>query len=219
MKIIDLSFEIENGMPTCGTPWHQTVKVEQMGTIDTVGRNTHSILLGSHIGTHMDAPYHFIEGGRTIESTPLETLCGPISVIDLTYLKAGDVVQYDDVKDLKVTERMLFRFDWFKHWRTGDYYKAFPYFSEEAVSFLIANGIKLFAMDTPSPDDGQNIHSTMNAADSPNHKTLLGKDIVIIEYLNHTDQIDLTKQHTLVALPLKIKGSDGSPSRVILFEE
>ena len=215
MKIIDLSFEIENGIPNCGTPWHQTVKVEQMGTIDTVGRNTHSILLGSHTGTHMDAPYHFVKGGRTIESTPLETLCGPISVIDFSKFKAGDVVQYDDVKDLKVTERMLFRFDWFKHWRTGDYYKAFPFFSEEAVSFLMANGIKLLAMDTPSPDDTKNI----NSIDSPNHKALLSKDIIIIEYLNNTDQIDLAKKHTLVALPLKLKGSDGSPSRVILFEE
>ena len=215
MKIIDLSFVIENGIPTCGTPWHQTVKLEQMGTIDTVGRNTHSILLGSHTGTHMDAPYHFVKGGRTIESTPLETLCGPISVIDFSRFMAGDVVQYDDVKDLKVTERMLFRFDWFKHWRTGDYYKAFPFFSEEAVSFLMANGIKLLAMDTPSPDDTKNI----NSIDSPNHKALLSKDIIIIEYLNNTDQIDLTKKHTLVALPLKLKGSDGSPSRVILFEE
>lgn len=215
MKIIDLSFVIENGIPTCGTPWHQTVKLEQMGTIDTVGRNTHSILLGSHTGTHMDAPYHFVKGGRTIESTPLETLCGPISVIDFSRFKAGDVVQYDDVKDLKVTERMLFRFDWFKHWRTGDYYKAFPFFSEEAVSFLMANGIKLLAMDTPSPDDTKNI----NSIDSPNHKALLSKDIIIIEYLNNTDQIDLTKKNTLVALPLKLKGSDGSPSRVILFEE
>ena len=215
MKIIDLSFEIENGIPNCGTPWHQTVKVEQMGTIDTVGRNTHSILLGSHSGTHMDAPYHFIKGGSTIESTPLETLYGPISVIDFSKFKAGDVVQYDDVKNLKVTERMLFRFDWFKHWRTGDYYKEFPFFSEEAVSFLIANGIKLLAMDTPSPDNMKNI----NSIDSPNHKAFLSKSIVIIEYLNNTDQIDLAKKHTLVALPLKIKGGDGSPSRVILFEE
>ena len=208
---MDLVCEI----PCGGTPWHQTVKLEQMGTIDTVGRNTHSILLGSHTGTHMDAPYHFVKGGRTIESTPLETLCGPISVIDFSKFKAGDVVQYDDVKDLKVTERMLFRFDWFKHWRTGDYYKAFPFFSEEAVSFLMANGIKLLAMDTPSPDDTKNI----NSIDSPNHKALLSKDIIIIEYLNNTDQIDLAKKHTLVALPLKLKGSDGSPSRVILFEE
>ena len=72
------------------------------------------------------------------------------------------------------------------------------------------------AMDTPSPDYGGNIQSK---EDSPNHKALLKKDVVIVEYLNNTDQIDLTKKHTLVALPLKIKGSDGSPSRVILFEE
>ena len=216
MKIIDLSFVIESGMPTCGTPWHQTVKVEHMGTIDTVGRNTHSILLGSHTGTHMDAPYHFIETGHTIETTPLETLCGAISVVDFTRFKSGSVVKLEDIKQLQVTERMLFRFDWFKKWKTPEFYKSFPYFDEAAVDYLIKGGIKLMAMDTPSPDYGGNIQSK---EDSPNHKALLKKDVVIVEYLNNTDQIDLTKKHTLVALPLKIKGSDGSPSRVILFEE
>ena len=66
MKIHDLSFDIETGMPTCGTPWHQVVSITQMGKINDVGRNTHAILLGSHSGTHMDAPYHFIEDGITM---------------------------------------------------------------------------------------------------------------------------------------------------------
>ena len=125
MKIIDLSYVIENGMPTCGTSWHENVNIRQLGKISEVGRNTHSILLGSHTGTHMDAPYHFIECGRTIESTPLDVICGEISIVDFSSLKAGSIVTMSDVSELKITERMLFRFDWFKKWKTADFYKSF----------------------------------------------------------------------------------------------
>ena len=125
------------------------------------------------------------------------------------------LVKLEDVNKLKVTERMLFRFDWFKTWKTADFYKCFPYFGEEAVDFLIKGGIKLMAMDTPSPDYGGNIQSK---EDSPNHKSLLKKDVVIVEYLTNTDQLDLSKKHIIIALPLKFNGCDGSPSRVIIEE-
>lgn len=216
MNIIDLSYVIENGMPTCGTPWHEKVKICQLGKIPEVGRNTHSILLGSHTGTHMDAPYHFIEDGRTIEHTPLNIICGEISIIDFSSFQDNTIVKLSDVLNLKITERMLFRFDWFKKWKTPDFYKSFPYFSEEAIDFLIQNGIKLMAMDTPSPDNGSNINSL---EDSPNHKRLLKNDVVIVEYLTNTDLIDCNKTYNIFALPLKVQGSDGSPCRVILIEK
>ena len=215
MKIIDLSYVIENGMPTCGTPWHENVNIKHLGFLDEVGRNTHALTMGSHTGTHMDAPFHFIEGGRTIEYTPLDVVCGEIQIVNFTHIGPNGIVKYDDVKDLKVTERMLFRFDWFKTWKTPEFYKSFPYFEEAAVDYLIKGGIKLMAMDTPSPDYGGNIQSK---EDSPNHKTLLKKDVVIVEYLTNTDQLDLTKKHRIIALPLKFKGCDGSPSRVIMEE-
>ena len=75
MKIIDLSYVIENGMPTCGTPWHENVNIKHLGFLNEVGRNTHALTMGSHTGTHMDAPFHFIDGGRTIEFTPLDVVC------------------------------------------------------------------------------------------------------------------------------------------------
>lgn len=215
MKIIDLSYVIENGMPTCGTPWHENVNIKHLGFLDKVGRNTHALTMGSHTGTHMDAPFHFIDGGRTIEYTPLDVVCGEIQIVDFTYIGPNGIVKYDDVKDLKVAERMLFRFDWFKKWKTHEFYKSFPYFEEAAVDYLIKGGIKLMAMDTPSPDYGGNIQSK---EDSPNHKTLLKKDVVIVEYLTNTDQLDLTKKHRIIALPLKFKCCDGSPSRVIMEE-
>lgn len=203
-------------MPTCGTPWHENVKIEHLGKLEEVGRNTHSITMGSHTGTHMDAPLHFIDGARSIESTPLDILCGDITVVDFTHIKQGGIVALDEVRKMNITERMLFRFDWWRNWKTPNYYKGFPYFEVEAVEYLIEKGVKMMAMDTPSPDDGSGINAM---DDSPNHKILLKNDVIVVEYLTNTDMIDLSKKHKIVALPLKIKGSDGSPSRVILFED
>ena len=74
MKIYDLSFDLESNMPTCGTPWHQKAEISRMGRLDEVGRNTHKILLGSHTGTHMDAPFHFIDDGITMEKLDIDLM-------------------------------------------------------------------------------------------------------------------------------------------------
>lgn len=215
MKIIDLTLTIDNDCMTCGTPWHEKVKIEKMGTIVEVGRNTSRIVLGSHSATHMDAPLHFVDGGRSIEATDLNICVGPVTCVNLEHIGVNDIVTLKDVENVSVSERMLFVFGWFKNWKTPNYYKGFPYFSTEAVKFLMDSGMKLMALDTPSPDDGSGITAF---DDSPNHKMLLPADIIVIEYLCNTDQIDFSKKYEIIALPLKIFGADGTPARVILRE-
>ena len=217
MNNYDLTFDVETDMPTCGTPWHQLVEITPMGKIDTVGRNTSRIVLGSHSGTHMDAPYHFIDDGKTMEKLDINIMKGIVQIVDFRNKRAGDVVTLDDVNKLKITGRMLFAFGWYHNWKTDSYYKSFPYFSQEAIKFLIDGGIKLMAMDTPSPDDGSSIKH-IGETDSPNHVSLLKNEVIIVEYLNNTDILDVNKQYEIVALPLKIKGSDGCPARVIVSE-
>lgn len=216
MKLIDLTLNLETDMPTCGTKWHQKVKVEQLGKIDDVGRNTSKIVFGSHSGTHMDAPKHFIQNGKTIEQLDMNNLIGPAKVVFFTNKKSGSIVELEDVENIEVTEKMIFVFGWYKNWKTDRYYKEFPYFSEEAIKYLVKKGMKTIAMDTPSPDNGGNIND--KKCDSPNHKYMLKKGIVIIEYLNNTKKLKKDKKYKLIALPLKIKGSDGSPARVIVEE-
>lgn len=218
-EIIDLTLKVESKMPTCGTSWHQNVQIEQMGTLEEVGRNTSSILLGSHSGTHMDAPRHFIDEGSGIDSIDLNILCGDVNIVNLRNKEAGDIVHLSDIKRIKITTRMIFAFGWYKHWKSERYYKHFPYFSEEAINYLIKNGMRLMALDTPSPDCGDAIHSIDGRdSDSPNHKMMLKNGIVIVEYLNNTDLIDLSKKYEIIALPLRVVGVDGCPSRVILRE-
>ena len=215
MAIIDLSLTIDNECQTCGTPWHQKVMIEKMGNLETVGRNTSRIVLGSHSATHMDAPLHFINGAHGIDKNDLDICVGDVTCVDFRHIGVGEVVSVADIKNLNISTRMLFVFGWFKNWKTKEFYKGFPYFSKEAVKYLIDNGMKLMALDTPSPDNGSAINEK---DDSPNHKLLLQKDIIIVEYLCNTDKIDFKKKYEIIALPLKIANSDGSPSRVILRE-
>lgn len=218
-EIIDLTLKVETNMPSCGTAWHQKVQIEQMGTLEEVGRNTSRILLGSHSGTHMDAPRHFIDDGPGIDSIDINLLCGDVGIVNLRNKEAGDIVHLSDLKNIKITTRMIFVFGWYKHWKSEQYYKHFPYFSEDAITYLMENGMKLMALDTPSPDCGDAIHNRGDSdADSPNHKRMLKSGIVIVEYLNNTDLIDFSKKYEIIALPLRIAGVDGCPARVIVRE-
>lgn len=216
MKVIDLSYTIDANCMTCGTPWHEKVKIIPMGRLATVGRNTHSIMLGSHTGTHMDAPLHFLEGAEGIDQVDLDKICGSCKVVDMTHKGVGDIVTLQDVQSTGITKRMLFRFDWFRHWQTAQFYKGFPFFSEEAARHLVDGGLRVLALDTPSPDTGDAIGKM---DDSPVHRILLKAGVTIIEYLTNTDQLDLAKAHTIFPLPLKLKDCDGAPSRVIMLEE
>lgn len=215
MKIIDLSMTIDNECMTCNVPWHEKVKIERLGKLDEVGRNTSSFTLGSHTATHMDAPSHFMNGMKDIDELDLNTCIGPVTCVDFRHMKAGDLVTLDDVKKIQVSERMLFVFGWCRWWKNAQYYKDFPYFEEEAVRYLIDNGMKFMAMDTPSPDT---VAAIEKKDDSPMHKLLLAQEVIIVEYLTNTSEIDFAKEHEIMALPLKIKGADGSPARVVLKE-
>jgi len=212
MEIIDLSHTLDNECMTCGTPWHEKVKITQMGTIDFVGRNTHGIVLGSHSGTHIDAPLHFYNGADGVDRLDLKLVYGTCEVVDMSAKGKGCVVEKDDLIKMKITERMIFRFDWFKYWKSDDFYQGFPYFSLEAAKYLVDCGMKVIALDTPSPDCGDAIGKT---DDSPVHKLFLSNGVTIIEYLTNTDCLKVGIEYKLVAFPLKIKDCDGSPARVV----
>ena len=113
-------------------------------------------------------------------------------------------------------QRLVFRYDWPRYWGNMTYYTDYPYLSAEVCDYICEAGVRLIAMDTPSPDDPINGPSSDN--DSPNHKTLLGNDVVIVEYLCNLDQITAPIVQ-LVVLPLKIQQGDGAPARCIAIEE
>lgn len=106
MKIIDLTHAIQKGMPTFKAHWHTPVSITQMGRIEVEGRETRKLVLGTHTGTHVDAPLHFTPGGNTIDKLPLNRLIGDVSIIDFTHFTENQMVTCDDIAALTITDRM-----------------------------------------------------------------------------------------------------------------
>lgn len=216
MRIIDISHDLENGMIKFSAPWHIHTEISELGRINEVGRNTKKVIFSSHAGTHMDAPLHFIENGRSVEKLDLNTLVGEVSILDLTFLNENEPVTINMLKKFDLSDRIILKFGWWKWWNTDKFYIHYPYLSDEAAQYLVDSGVKLIGMDTPSPDCSD--IKSMSKDDSKVHKLLLSNEIIIVEYLNLREVTDYSNW-MLAALPLKIKGSDGAPSRVVLFKE
>src|SRR5271165_2865576 len=218
MKITDLTLTIEEGMMTFPTHWHPVVEITILGRHGIEGRETRKLVLGTHIGTHADAPRHFIPNGKGIDEVPLDVLVGPAQVVNFTPARP---LQEIDVPDLeaklggKVPARLILRTDWSEHFGQMPFYTQYPFLSEKAARWLVQIGVRLIAMDTPSPDNPA--HSRGTAKDSPNHKVLLGAGVVLVEYVANLKAVTASEVE-LVVMPLKLKGCDGSPARCVAIE-
>ena len=219
-RIVDLSMEIHEGMQTFCAHWHPLVEITQMGRHGIENRETRKIILGSHVGTHVDAPLHFIPNGEPVNNIPLEVLVGRASVLDFSHLQDFQEIGVDDLLEAiggRCMERLIFRFDWdLKALGTNRYYSHHPFLSEEACQWLVENNCKLIALDTPQPDNPKNGYGASN--DAPNHRILLGASVIIVEYLVNLREINCSVVNLVVA-PIKIRGSDGAPARCFAIIE
>ncbi len=218
MKIIDLSLQIEEGMMTFPTHWHPVVEITILGRHGIEGRETRKVVLGTHIGTHADAPRHFIPNGGTIDEVPLDVLIGQATVADFTGCRPLQEIDVADLKKRlgdKVPKRLILRTGWSEYFGDMKFYNEYPFLSENAARWLVDNGVQLIAMDTPSPDNPA--HSRGTAKDSPNHKVLLGAGVVLVEYLANLNALT-TSEVELIVMPLKLKGCDGAPARCAAIE-
>ena len=217
-RVIDLTFPIHEGMTTYPVHWHPMVEITQMGRLGIEGRESRKVLLGTHTGTHVDAPRHFIADGATIDQLPVDLFVGPARLLDFSSAKPRQAMQIEDFQrqlgDAK-PERLVLRFDWSDHWGMADYYTDQPYVAEEAARWLVERGLRLLAMDTAQADDPRNGRGS--AKDSPVHKILLGAGVIKLEYLTNLRSIR-SREFDLIALPLKIKDGDGAPTRCVAVE-
>ncbi len=217
-RIVDLSYLLHDGMTTYPVHWSPPFEVTQLGRHGIEGRESRKITLGTHTGTHVDAPRHFIPGGKTIDELPLDIFVGPATVVDFTDAKPLQEMQVEDFKRRLgeyPVERVIMRFDWSDHWGTMKYYSENPYLSDGAATWLVKQGVRLLGMDTPQADSPKNGRGAER--DSPVHKILLGAGVVKLEYMTNLRQLK-SKNIELIALPLFIKGSDGAPVRCVAIE-
>ncbi|MGH2655300.1 MAG: cyclase family protein [Actinomycetota bacterium] len=209
-RIIDVSLGIGPDLLTWpGDPGVEVVPAARLARGDPA--NVSELRLGSHTGTHVDPPWHFIDGGATIDAVPLEVLVGPAVVADLRGAGAVGPAELDALELPAGTERLLCRTRNSELWSRGrvefppDYVAITP----EGARWLVERDLRLVGVDFLSVErDGP--------PDFPVHRTLLGGGVVIVEGLD-LSTVD-PGPYTLVCAPLKILGGDGAPARALLIE-
>jgi kynurenine formamidase len=214
-RIVDLTYPIHEGMTTFPVHWHPFVEVTQLGRFGIEGRESRKVVLGTHTGTHIDAPRHFIPDGATIDQLPLDIFVGPAFLVDFSHAQPLQEMQVSDLEAQigdRRPERVVLRFDWSDHWGTQRYYAEQPFISEDAGRWLVSRGVRLLALDTPQADSPKNGRGSKS--DSPVHKILLGAGVIKLEYLNNLRAVTV-RDFELIALPLNIRGGDGAPARCI----
>ena len=208
--IYDVSVPIRNGMPvwpsdppltltTKGNPSRDKSHTIHVTTID----------MGSHTGTHIDAPFHFIEGGRKLHEIPLEDLIGPVTVIQIAGVPSIQRKHLENL-DWSDVQRVLFKTDNSEHWNDGNFYEDFVYIEPEAAECLVQQGVRLVGIDYLSIDK-------YKSEKHPTHFVLLPNNVIVIEGLNLSAVPPGLYQ--MVALPLNLQSGDGAPTRVILIKE
>jgi len=208
MTVVDLSHTIEPNMPVYpGTQpplFTEACSFEQHGFIEK------KITMYSHTGTHIDAPAHMIAGAKTLDQLPADHFIGKAALLDVTSInrqtiEVRDIEPYRDL--LEDIEFVLLRTDWSERWRTEGYYTGYPVLSRDTALWLGAFRLKGVGIDAISVDEP-------DSRDSPIHKILLRRDMILIENLTNLRTLPDDK-FTLCCFPLKIDQADGSPVRAI----
>lgn len=215
MRYVDLSLEIHEGMATYPAPWHPVVEVTQLGRHGFEGRETRRLVMGTHTGTHVDAPSHFLDHGNSVDMYELSHLCGKAIAVDLTDIPSlGEVTQPLLAERVggRNAERVLLNFGWGANIWTKRYYDSHPYLTMEAIAWLMDVGCFVLGMDSPSPDDPRDPIPS-------NHYKLLSSGCALVEGLTRLYDIQDEDYFTLIVAPLNIVGGDGAPARVFAIVE
>ena len=171
------------------------------------------IILGTHTGTHIDVPVHKIKGGRTVDEVPVERFVQKAYVMDLAFLKPLEEIKRSHLEKhaekIRGVNAVIIKTGWGSHFGKEDFFTSFPGISEEAVGWFKERGINLIGLESPS----------VNAAEHAKiHTLLLQNDIYVVESLADVEKI--TAEYVeFYAVPLKLKGLDGSPVRAFAVEE
>lgn len=196
--IIDLSVPINEETPVY--PGDPATKIEPAAMLAKDGYADHYISLGTHVGTHVDAPMHMLEGGAGLDSINVEQFVGRGVVVEVkdgnfeAVTKAG--IQAGDI--------ILFRTGMSVKYHDPVYFEEYPAMSEEIAKYLVEAKVQMVGIDACSVDNQETF---------PIHKTLLAGNVLIIENLTNLDQLT-GKDFKVYALPIKLQ-IDGAPARVI----
>lgn len=172
----------------------------------------------THVGTHVDAPLHFIEGGRSIDEFPLERFVGEGVVLDVSKTETAEIT-LDDLEaadgEVRPDDIVLLYTGWYEKYGSDDY-EPHPWLSEEVAEYFAEVGPKLVGVDNITPD----IPVPMRPdgwMEFPVHRTMLGAEVLIAEHISNLKPF-LGRRVEVMGVPIRIRGGDGAPARFLARE-
>lgn len=206
MRLIDISVPLASGGVIY--PGNPQIAIESQQAIARGGSsNVSHLSMGSHTGTHVDAPRHFFDAGLPVDEIPLERLIGPAVLVEF-----GDAVMAvtaDDLRahDLTGHRRVLLKTRNSSLLARREFVPDYTYLAPDGAEYLASLGVELVGVDYYSIEQFHSGHHRT-------HKALLSRGVVIVEGLNLIEPVPGV--YELVCLPLRLAGLDGAPARAVL---
>lgn len=211
LRLVDLSLDIYDRAPTF-YPDPKTAVIPHLRTQD-LGYNITQLMMSTHLGTHLDAPFHFFDEGRTVEQLDVRRGFGPAWVLDFTDKEPKEEITVEELEaygeKIGAGSRLLIHTGWDKVFPEDRYFAEQPVISVAACEWLAEKRVACVGFDTP----------TINYDYIPAHRALLNPEaeVLVIEGLANLDRLQ-SDRVILIALPLRIAGRDGSPFRAMGIE-
>ena len=210
-KATDLSHHLHNGMPIY--PGDPSPSFENFATLQKDGVNLTKLVMGSHTGTHLDAPRHFIEDGIGIDRIPPGKLIGEAYVANLSKKPIGSGITSQDLQ--RELEGKIVKDDIVavytgcsEHWDDVSILRDYTYLTGDAADYLVSKKVRAVGIDFLSVEK-------FKAPEPVAHRTLLGNGVFIIESLSNALKQFAGKRILMICMPIKLQDGDGAPSRVV----
>lgn len=206
MRLIDLSHPLVHGQDNF--PSDPKLSIVPHGRVSTLKYNMTQVSMATHQGTHLDAMYHFLDDGKTIDQMPLDWFYGEAVLLRIPKapreeLRVEDFARHEAV--LQPGAKIIYETGWHRQFGQPGYFSDFPSLTQEAARYLVSRKIRMLGMDTPTPGrDWYEVHHILLAKEA---------EIVVVEGLAHLDQAP--DRFTFCGFPLNFKGRDGSPIRAV----
>lgn len=212
MRYYDISVPISPGMPVW--PGDPAVEVDRVGRMeDGADANVSRLRLGSHTGTHIDPPFHFVPDGAGVDALDLETLIGPAYVADC---RGASILDAEVLGGAGVPEgcrRLLVLSDNSALWAEPEheFHRDYVALDGGGARWLLERGVRLIGLDYLSAD-------RFGSEGYPAHHTLLPEGVIIVEGLDLRG-VPPGRSYELICLPIKVAAGDGAPVRAVLRVE
>lgn len=204
-KLLDVSVPLVAGLPAF--PGNPDFELQPVKRISEGGSsNVSRLVMGTHTGTHVDAPKHFIDGGAGVEALRLDLLIGRTRVVEI--MRRGGIGPGElAAAGLREDLRVLLKTPNSALWQSGVFHEDYAHVTADGARYLVDQGVKVVGIDYLSVEQ-------FRKPGAPAHRMLLSNGVIIIEGLNLAEADP--GMYEMYCLPLPVTGGDGAPARVVL---